>query len=57
MMIKIKRDEIKSCVACLLLMTGAGSLFAQGKQLTGAYTPAANPALSPAEAQKKFVVP
>jgi putative membrane-bound dehydrogenase-like protein len=29
----------------------------QGKQLTGPYTPAANPPLSPAEAQKKFVVP
>src|ERR1041384_3990709 len=28
-----------------------------GKQLTGPYSPAASPPLSPAEAQKKFVVP
>ncbi len=30
---------------------------AQGKQLTGPYTPAASPALAPDDAQKKFVVP
>src|SRR5437588_196062 len=32
-------------------------LFSAGKQLTGQYAPAATPALAPAEAQKKFVVP
>src|SRR5215471_14470913 len=31
--------------------------FPAGKQLTGAYAPATTPALSPAEAEKKFVVP
>src|SRR6266481_1898284 len=33
------------------------AVFAAGKQLTGPYTPTASPALAPAEAQKKFVVP
>src|SRR5438876_28911 len=31
--------------------------FPAGKQLTGQYAPAPMPALSPAEAEKKFVVP
>src|SRR6187549_635932 len=35
----------------------ATQLFAAGKQLTGQYAPASTPALAPAEAQKKFVVP
>ena len=35
----------------------AAQLLAAGKQLTGQYAPAATPALPPAEAQKKFVVP
>jgi putative membrane-bound dehydrogenase-like protein len=36
---------------------GVNLSHAAGKQLTGAYTPAASAALSPEEAQKKFVVP
>ncbi len=31
-------------------------LFAAGKQLTGQHAPSASPALSPEEAQKKFVL-
>src|SRR6266702_7490576 len=42
---------------CLLLLAAAQTAFAAGKQLTGQYAPAANPPLSPAESQKKFVVP
>ncbi len=38
-----------------LLIAGHG--FAAGRQLTGPYAPAATPALSPAEAQAKFVLP
>ena len=34
-----------------------GDVYAQGKQLTGQFAPAASPALPPAEAQKRFVVP
>src|ERR1043166_7107803 len=37
----------------LLPLSGAPA----GKQLTGQYAPASTPALSPAEAEKKFVVP
>ena len=48
---------MKSFVVLLTLILGARLTFAVGRQLTGAYTPAANPALSPEEAQKKFVVP
>lgn len=48
---------MKSFVVLLTLILGARLTFAAGRQLTGAYTPAANPALSPEEAQKKFVVP
>src|SRR5882724_3281036 len=48
---------MKSFVAWLLLILGTELAVAAGKQLTGAYTPTASPALSPVEAQKKFVVP
>src|SRR5690349_7451265 len=51
------RHEIKFSVVCLLLLLGIAKCGGAGKQLTGAYTPAASPALSPEEAQKKFVVP
>ena len=40
-----------------LHLAWAGSALAAGKQLTGQHAPAATPALSPAEAEKKFVVP
>lgn len=40
----------------LCLMLGA-NLFGAGKQLTGQHAPATTPALTPADAQKKFVVP
>ena len=40
-----------------MLLTGAASAPAAGKQLTGPHAPTLTPALSPAEAQKKFVVP
>src|SRR4051812_12407138 len=48
---------MKSFVVSLSLILAANLSFAAGKQLTGAYTPAASPALSPVEAQKRFVVP
>ena len=51
------RHEIKFSVVCLLLLLGIAKCGGAGKQLTGAYTPAASPALSPEEAQKRFVVP
>lgn len=48
-----------SGIVLLLLwcVIGHTSAFAAGRQLTGAYTPTQTPALSPAEAQKKFTVP
>src|SRR5437879_11836869 len=49
--------EMNLVLTCLLVLAAAQSSFAAGKQLTGAYAPAAGPALAPAEAQKKFVVP
>src|SRR5205823_4177323 len=57
MKIEIKKNEIRICAVCLLLLAGTAKSFAAGKQLAGPYTPAVSPALSPAEAQKKFVVP
>src|SRR5580700_5858620 len=48
---------MKICVVCLLLLAGVGVSLAAGKQLTGAYAPAASLPLSTADAQKKFVVP
>jgi len=41
----------------ILLLAGVVAGFAAGRQLTGPHAPAATPALPPAEAQKKFVVP
>ena len=41
----------------LLLLAIPGPLLAAGKQLTGQHAPTTTPALSPAEAQTKFVVP
>ncbi|NOS69202.1 MAG: c-type cytochrome [Verrucomicrobia bacterium] len=49
---------MKTRIAILfVILAGMESTFAQGKQLTGPHTPAMTPALSPADAQKKFVVP
>ena len=48
---------MKRFVVLLSLILSTKVTFAAGKQLTGPYTPAASPALSPAEAQKRFVVP
>ncbi|MEK7677997.1 MAG: PVC-type heme-binding CxxCH protein, partial [Verrucomicrobiota bacterium] len=39
------------------VLAGQRSLRAAGRQLTGQHAPASTPALSPAEAQKKFTVP
>src|SRR6266567_8204559 len=47
----------QQCLLCLLMVAAAQTAFAAGKQLTGQFAPAANPPLSPAEAEKKFVVP
>lgn len=44
-----------ACLAALLIESVSG--FAAGKQLTGAHAPASTPALSPAQAQARFVVP
>src|SRR6266699_3394546 len=43
-------------ILCSLSLVGAPASFAAGKQLTGAYAPAAGQPLAPAEAQKKFIV-
>ena len=48
---------MKSFVVLLSLIFATDSTFAAGRQLTGPYTPAANPPLLPLEAQKKFVLP
>jgi putative membrane-bound dehydrogenase-like protein len=40
-----------------LHLVGSCSVLAAGKQLTGQHAPTMTPALTPAEAQKKFVVP
>src|SRR5215471_12963316 len=48
---------MKSFVVLLSLILSAKLAFAAGKQLTGPYTPAGSPALSPEEAQMKFIVP
>jgi putative membrane-bound dehydrogenase-like protein len=57
---QVQAPSMKILTFCLLsllsLMTEQVGLAA-GKQLTGDYAPAAAPALAPAEAQKKFVVP
>src|SRR5437867_2368633 len=45
------------CLICLFFLAGLDPCFGAGKQLTGDYAPAPSPALSPTEAQKKFVVP
>ena len=47
---------MKSFVACLVLLAALEISFAAGKQLTGQHAPATAPALSPAEAQKRFTV-
>src|SRR5260221_11825045 len=45
-------------IICLLTQVLAfADLFGAGKQLTGQHAPASTPALSPADAQKKFSVP
>lgn len=52
---------MKRSFALLLLLAGSSlvnsAALAEGRQLTGQFAPAASPALAPAEAQKKFVVP
>lgn len=49
---------MKSAFASLtILFAGLHLCFAAGKQLTGAHAPAATPALAPAEAENKFIVP
>jgi putative membrane-bound dehydrogenase-like protein len=48
---------MKSFVALLLSFAAVELSFGAGRQLTGPYTPAAAPALSPAEAQKSFTAP
>src|SRR5580765_1317823 len=44
-------------LASLLLVVTGYSALAAGKQLTGQHAPSTGPALSPAEEQKRFVVP
>src|SRR6266404_1809407 len=44
-------------ILCFLSLVGPPTSFGAGKQLTGAYAPAAGQPLTPGEAQKKFVVP
>ncbi|MDB6026772.1 MAG: Membrane-bound dehydrogenase domain protein, partial [Verrucomicrobiales bacterium] len=47
----------KLIVGILFFSALVPQLFAEGKQLTGQHAPANSPALTPDEAQKKFVVP
>jgi putative membrane-bound dehydrogenase-like protein len=44
-------------IASLCALSFASDGFAAGRQLTGQHAPATTPALSPADAQKKFTVP
>src|SRR5438552_10359199 len=44
-------------LSLFLALIGIDHASAAGKQLTGQHAPATTPALSPAEAQKRFVVP
>ncbi|HSY19950.1 MAG TPA: PVC-type heme-binding CxxCH protein, partial [Candidatus Acidoferrales bacterium] len=47
-------------ISLLIILLAAGrapEILADGKQLSGQFAPAASPALSPAESQKRFVVP
>src|SRR5690349_7847730 len=46
----------KQFFAAVFFATSVFQLFAAGKQLTGQHAPANSPALSPEEAQKKFVL-
>ncbi|MBA4148002.1 MAG: c-type cytochrome [Verrucomicrobia bacterium] len=49
---------MKYGIICFLLLgfLNGGTAFGQGKQLTGQHAPTQTPALSPAEAQKRFVL-
>ncbi|MDB6124850.1 MAG: putative rane-bound dehydrogenase [Pedosphaera sp.] len=49
--------RLLKALAVTLPLFIAQNTFAEGKQLTGQHAPAASVALSPPEAQKKFVVP
>ncbi len=49
--------EANLILALALLAVSHLSAGAAGKQLSGAYAPTPTPALSPEEAQKKFMVP
>ncbi len=49
--------KFRLLLSVLLVLIGINHAFAQARQLTGQHAPANTPALSPAEAQKKFSVP
>src|SRR6266496_1100390 len=49
--------KFTALLAILVALASGNAAGAPGKQLTGVYAPTATPALSPVEAQKKFVVP
>src|SRR5688572_2557331 len=49
--------SMKVRLALLYFALSALSTFAAGKQLTGQHAPSTTPALTAADAQKKFVVP
>src|SRR5690349_12216022 len=55
--LKMKPSSKVTWWCCFLVAISPYHCSAAGKQLTGPFTPAANPALAPAEAQRKFVVP
>src|SRR5207237_8740261 len=48
---------MKTLLPLFALLLAASPVLGAGRQLTGPYTPAASPALAPAEAQKKFALP
>src|SRR5262245_43713451 len=48
---------MKTLLSFLSFLLVVSHVFAAGRQLTGPYAPTATPALSPAEAQTKFVLP
>src|SRR6185436_15862169 len=49
--------KFMALLAILVALASGNAVGAPGKQLTGVYAPTATPALAPAEAEKKFVVP
>src|SRR5260221_3969731 len=57
MLARIHMKFLTPTILCFFSLVAVPTSFAAGKQLTGAYAPAAGDPLSPTEAQKRFIVP